>query len=85
MLNQIKVENICLMRISAPTDAESRIINTFGIMGSLILSIFAGPNICLAGLRRHYPDIARKVIRGSQEMKSAKRWSRLALIALYYQ
>lgn len=74
------LENICLTGTSAPTNAESRIINTFGIMASLILSIFAVSNICLVGLQRHYPDIAHKVIRAIQKTKGAKRWSRLALI-----
>lgn len=46
--------DICLAGTWPPTDAEYRLINAFGIMSFLLLSMLAVGKVIVAGLRRHH-------------------------------
>ncbi|KAG9739778.1 hypothetical protein KCU73_g9392, partial [Aureobasidium melanogenum] len=48
------LQKICLSGTSPPSEAEYRLMNAFGIMSSLLISLFAISKIVIAGLRRHY-------------------------------
>ncbi|CAD0089181.1 unnamed protein product, partial [Aureobasidium vineae] len=48
------LQDSCLSQTSPPSMAEYRLMNVFGIMASLLTSLFAISKIVMAGLHRHY-------------------------------
>lgn len=52
------IEQMCLAGTNPPSEIQYTLMTSFGITGSLVLSLFAGWNILLAGIQKHYPDRA---------------------------
>lgn len=79
------IQQICLANTVPVTASENRLMNAVGIMGSLILSLFAISKIIAATLQRHYPEVVEKlsqVLRSDYTSRSVRFLSFGVLVAI---